>query len=647
MTWLEVRVLLTLGLLLWLPGACWMTWGGIGRGWPWASRGALALSIGGATYPLLFYLTPWMAWGPLTLGGLLAGLALLTLAGWVRARRGETRPHPAPFARVDLLDAATGGVLLLTLGVRAWVAHRYPFPGWTDSLHHTLLTSLTAATGQLPTTLEPYFPIPLDMYHRGLYALSAPVVWLAQAPAHTALLWTAQVMNALAALAVYLLLERRAGRVAGLVGVLVVGLLSFQPAFYVNWGRFTQLASQAILPAAWWVAMHSLRLWRDEGIHRRTWGWVLLAAWLSAGVFLLHYRVAVFYLPWLALGMLEVIGWRPTGTIIRRTLLAAAAIGLLALVLLSPVIGTAVRAYVAEQTSVATTALGDPVQAAAVREAYFVFPWATFWDLALRPWLFWLTVAALGVGLVRGIPLVWSSLIWALLLFSLGNAYLLRIPLLNVTNLGAVLILTYLPAAIILGTVAADLVRLLPGDWQSPVRRGLAAAAIVAALVWTPIRAGDVEPFRYFVTPADARALAWVRDNTPADARFAVNTLFWLPQMPHGTDAGYWIPYLTGRTMTAGVMLLDLADQSEIERVVADSHAAVAVAADPTQVGELSARGVTYLYAGALGNFGGPAFDVDKLAAQPGVEIVYQEGAVAVLKLPEPPGSRPASSLAQ
>ncbi len=636
MIWVEVRARAALALLLWLPGACWLVWSGLGRDWPWISRFALATAISTASWPILFYLTPFVAWDLLSLGGLLALLALLTLLGWLRPRRQcalESAPSAVGSPRFDWVDAATLLVLVLTLGTRAWVAHRYPFPAWTDSLHHTLLTEITAATGRLPSTLEPYFAVPLTMYHRGLYALSAPVVWLAQVPAHTALLWTAQVLNALGALGVYLLLERRMGRVAGLVGALTVGLLSFQPAFYVNWGRFTQVASQAILPTAWWVTIAAMQRWRDDGVTRRTWMWVILAAWLSAGVFLLHYRVAIFYVPWLALGMVETAIRPLTGARVRRTLAAATAIGLLALMLISPVVGDAVGAYVAARTAITPSSLGDPSQVDAARTAYFVFPWETFWLLAFRPWLFALTLGAVVIGILRRNTLVWLCTLWAILLFGLGHTYLLRVAMLNVTDLGAILILYYLPAAIVLGAASAEVVRWLPQAWQASAQKVLVVGCVVAALIWTPVRARDVEPFRYFVTPADEQAMLWIRENTPPDARFAVNTLFWLPEMPHGTDAGYWIPYLTGRQMSAGVMLLNLADQAEIDRVVADSLAAVAVAADPAALDQLVARGITYVYVGALGNFGGAAFDVAELAAQPGVEVVYQDGPVAVLHL--------------
>ncbi|HXF60391.1 MAG TPA: hypothetical protein VNK95_02165 [Caldilineaceae bacterium] len=678
----ELRVLAALAAVLLLPGGALVALTGAARRWSPLSRLALAVALSIAFFPVLFTLTPGIRWGPAAIALLLAAAALAIL--W---RLSVSRPR---FAAPDLLGWAAGFTLLLALAVRWWMAYQHPYPAWTDSLHHTLLTQLTMEQGRLPATLEPYFPIPLTMYHLGLYSLAAPVGWLAGVAPHTALLWTAQTLNGLNALGVYLALARRPGgnlsgdsaRLAGLVGAAVVGLWSFQPAFYVNWGRFTQVASQALLPAAWLLTCQAVALlaaapsprpaaqrastpalvpatgnagpaaaWIESSpaspertAVRASWGtlWLTVAgaALLSAGVFLLHFRVAIFYLLWVGIGVGQMLGWRPGWAKLGRAAVALVAIGLLALVLLAPVAGAAVGEYLRSRIAQSMTGVIDPAQSAAIRQGYFIFPWESIFTLGLRPWLLALALAAAIFGCLRRNGMVIGALLWSGLLFALGHTYLLRISLLNVTNLGAVLILLYLPAALILGAAAAELAALAPGRWAAPARRALAVVTAAAALAFAPVRVQDVEPYRYFVTPDDLAALAWIRDHTPPGARFAVNTVFWLPEMPHGADAGYWIPYFTGRQMTAGVMLLNLAAPAYREEVVALSKAAAALAesgSDPARAGAAVAAlrelGVAYVYAGARGNFAGPAFDPDRLAATPGVKIVFRRGRAAVAQL--------------
>ena len=77
----------------------------------------------------------------------------------------------------------------------------------------------------------------------------ATTVRLAGLPLAPTMLWTGQALNALhglsvAALATYL--WRRP--IAGVVAALVVGLLSIMPAYYVSWGRYTQLTGLLLLP---------------------------------------------------------------------------------------------------------------------------------------------------------------------------------------------------------------------------------------------------------------------------------------------------------------------------------------------------------------------------------------------------------------
>src|SRR5690606_36745664 len=144
-----------------------------------------------AFYPVLFFLLrllpPSFAFGRTSATALVVLLALVAVFRLRRDVRAIFRFSPLEWLAI--------AVIATTVGTRAWVAHLEPFPAWTDSLHHVLLTELTAAHGRLPDSMEPYFPIPLARYHLGLYGASATVQLVAAVPAHTALLWLAQLLN--------------------------------------------------------------------------------------------------------------------------------------------------------------------------------------------------------------------------------------------------------------------------------------------------------------------------------------------------------------------------------------------------------------------------------------------------------------------
>ena len=164
----------------------------------------------------------------------------------------------------------------------------------------------------------------------------------------------------------------------------------------------------------------------------------------------------------------------------------------------------------------------------------------------------------------------------------------------------------------------------------------LAAAVLLGGLLAMPARVNDIEAFRYFVTPNDVDAMHWIQANTPEDALFTVNTHFWTPALPHGTDAGYWIPYFTGRKITAGVMLLNLAPYDYQIKILNLSRTEQRLATDLNALTELQAQGVNYIYIGERGNFDGLGLKAEQLKQSNKLEVVYQKGNVFIfhLKLP-------------
>jgi hypothetical protein len=129
--------------------------------------------------------------------------------------------------------------------------------------------------------------------------------------------------------------------------------------------------------------------------------------------------------------------------------------------------------------------------------------------------------------------------------------------------------------------------------------------------------------------------MAWIRDNTPANARFLVNSFFaYGGSLVAGSDAGWWIPLLAGRANTAPPITYAPEASSEpnyvtqindLVRMVQDS-----AIDDPATVQFLRQNGVSHVY---IGQKGGPLLDVERLQASALYRSIYQQGQVQIFEI--------------
>jgi hypothetical protein len=626
MNWLEVRLVLVILCLLLLPGWAFLASSGLWRRFSTLVRWIVAVSLSVAFFPVLYYLARALL-PHLRIGANKLILLLVLCAGLILFFLRKDWKAQFSFDRWEIAAIAVFG---MTLFSRLWVAHLQPYPAWSDSLHHTYLTLLTATNGQLPFTLEPYEPTPLNMYHLGLYALTAPTMLLTNAPAHSALLWMAQFLNALCGLGVYWTVDRLAGRRGALLAAAVVGLLSFQPAWFVNWGRFTQVASQTILLPALLLSWQALRAWREEWPHKRLeiLSLLLAAGVLSAGVFLLHFRLAGLLLPLLALVALWELWLAKKAHRVNVTLAGVAVLGGLALLFILPALIPALQQYIelkSSPTVIATEAAGGG--------NYYTWEWKNFTQLGAQ---LWISIGA-GVGLLLGIlrarKLVLLSVLWLGVFAFFAYAHRLGVPLLNITNFSGFLISISLPLALLWGAGLEGLWALLPPGWQSRLQIPL-IGLILAAGAWSgTYRVTGLEAFRFFVTPADEAAMSWINQNLPQDAGFVVNTFIWLGSSPQGTDAGYWIPYFTGRKTTTASMLHTLGSADDTARIQYLGELAEQLEKDPQTAIILCREGFHYAYLGARGSFDGRSLSADVILQAPDAEVLYDSEGVQVIRL--------------
>lgn len=656
--------LIHLFLLFTLPGSALLV---LSKSWYFRSiwQGILvSVGLSISIYPVLFYglylWLPQVVVHKTILYGLL-GISFVIVAIFIIKqfmRLGFDRMHHSTLAW------ATVAIFTLTIGSRLWFIIQHPYPAWTDSLHHTLITQMVAERGMLVPSLEPYFPIPLDMYHLGLYTLSGSTMMLAEVPAHTALLWTTQLLNGLCGIGVFfalgrLLPQHQHAKLAALAGAAVVGLLSHHPALYVNWGRFTQISSQVILLIAWVVVCDTLDLWsawsarRSGHAHERSasreivnerllrnliWH-TFFAALLTAAVFLLHFRVAAFYILLLGISVLIKLwqGWSRKNLL--GLILGLISIGVASLLFVLPALVPALQTFIQSGTEPIEVLTEEEVSTTI--DAAYTFPFSSIPYLVARPWLLICTGIMALIGLVRRNTITLTSVVWTALMIFLGSAYILGIPLLNVTNLGTVFIMLYLPIGLIIGAGIYEIMVLLPSTTHKTISTLIAIGLVLGGAYGATLRATTIEPHRFFISEPDIAAMDWIRENTEPTARFAVNTYFWLPIVAHGADAGYWIPYFTQRDTTASAMPILAADWDYQLKVLAESRAVESLS---TQSGTqeqtvdealetLTKNEVNYLYIGAKGHFEGRGLNVEQLLQHPKILLRYENRGAAILQI--------------
>lgn len=529
------------GLMIFLyifPGYALLCWLWRGQALSWEEQLGLSAGLSIALYPLLLlwcYVVgvqpgAWLAWLP----GLTGSVVWL----W-RCWQQSARFHELKFWTFNWEQASRYsfvGLLLLLVIIRLANIRTMVAPAWGDSVHHTIITQLMLDQGGLFQSWAPYAPLRTFTYHFGFHIAVANWARISGMDAVQAVLVGGQILNVLAVLVLYPLAKRLAGgnRWAGVAAMLIAGLCSSMPAYYVNWGRYTQLAGQIILPIGlwffdvWWV--------EPKRLNGRTLG---LLTVLSAGVVLNHYRIGLLLatagVAWALWGAYQQRG--------REWLLrtgGALGAGSLAVALVLPW-------FMIVRTSQLTTLAAnvmkvDPLAASMWTDLRGWYSINTYYS----PWLWGAATVAFLLALWQARALAWPLLLWGLFSFFATNPFLLRLPGTGwVTNF-LVIIALYIPLALALGWLIGYGWRWLEQGWAA---RGLLCGSLLLLTgIGVQQQLHIVEPFYQIVLPADVDAFTWIKGHIPPDAHFFVNGFpAFYNTVVVGSDAGWWLPLYTQR----------------------------------------------------------------------------------------------------
>lgn len=557
---------------------------------------ALALSLSAAT--LAWFVAGWLGahWTPsglrLVYGAAGVGVVGQTLLLW-RTHR-PTSPHPLTWAVLAVVGLGWAG--------RVVAAHPLILPAWVDSPHHYILARLVAEVGTIPTTYAPVLPVPNLTYHPGIYPVLVTFQWLSGATLAETFLWLGQWLNALMPLAVAAAALWLTGQPRAALGAAwVVGVVSFFPAYYLSWGRYSQLIGllelALVLGLAWQVSV------------RRAWALGLALAVLLGALALTHYRVVIFAA--LALGVLWLFSRWPG----RWRLMGA---GALAGWLAAPWLWHLAEPWLVR---VAT----NPATLAATNN-YNVFPWEYFAAPLQQLWL----LAALGAAV-----LAWFARAGAIRW--LGAWVALTLVILNLgpgswlVNNNAWAISLFVPGALALGWGVHRLMAEVGHRLQAahPVTRlnGWLAGALLAGVLGAAsahgaaLQTNVLNAQTVLARAEDAALLRWVEANLPRSAYVAVSSWRWLGNTWSGSDAGAWLWPLWGIRTTAPPLdyTFDPAWSGEVNTL--HQHMAALTGAEEAWA-LLRQHGLTHVVIGARGGNLRPEW----FAASPLFTLLYTDG---------------------
>jgi len=426
-------------------------------------------------------------------------------------------------------------VFAVTLVLRFLQIRDLVLPAWVDSLHHTLIVHVIREQGQIPDVLRAYTSIPF-YYHFGFHTLAAAFGELANLPSHRSILILGQILNAIVVLSVYqLAVGLTARRGIGIAAATLTGFVSQMPAYYTSWGRYTLLTGMALLPIAMATAIES---WRDTNQLRRG----PQVALLSGGLVLAHYIAAAYYFCFLLALILTGIA---RGRRSRRWYRVFVPLGWssLGLIIVAPWILKVFpygSLFVQFQTMTSTTFFDRTVD--------FFSRLGYLWYLVNRPrsWaILSLALPAIVMSLFRCCS-TRLLVAWVGILVVLSNEWLCQLwPF----RADLSVICLFLPVNILAAKGLLALPRLVNTIIRSSAIPSVVVVLILVALsVWGFLDTiSIVNPATVLATQADVEALAWIKENVPANARFLINVKPWHWNVYRGTDGGWWIPLLSHR----------------------------------------------------------------------------------------------------
>jgi len=519
---------------------------------------------------------------------------------------------------------------------------------WGDSVHHTLIAQLLVDNHGLFDSWQPYAELQSLTYHFGLHANVAVFSMLSGLHIARATLLVGQFFNAFAVISLSPIAWRisNGNRWSTVATWILAGFVFSMPMHYTNWGRYTQLCGQIVLPVAFfmiWDLMETSE--RNERVDQvtkkimriikaRPCGKIFLVAILSSGLALIHYRVFIFLLgsiPVLLLFNLCRKNWKHQ--IVNLSLAGTIGFSFYLPWFLRLYGGRLFEGFLRSVTTSPSTLSSYTLEYNAIGDLSVYQP--------LPIWI--LFIGSIGWMLWRRNKNILLLSLWWIVIVLMANPNWIRLPGTGLLSNFAVFIAIYIPASLIIGLAITSVFEPFRNR-NSLIFNVLGTLVVCVAMVLTGRdRLQDINPeFHALATNQDIRAMQWISKNTSPEARFLVNSFFaYGGSTIVGSDGGWWIPWFTKRKISVPPMPY-VSEKVPFSGYVQYTNSLRQMIEEkgyihPDVIAELKSRGYQYAYIGAKQgrvNYNGPVVMEAKQMIASGFYVpVYHKGDVWILEI--------------
>ena len=419
-------------------------------------------------------------------------------------------------------------------------------PPYFDSVEHYRIINRLVTALESSTLLETLPTLTPNYYHLGFHFLASFLAFGLHANPIDTILVLGQVILAAIPIPIYFLIRAETGNnVAAFFGILLAGFGWYMPGFAVNWGKYPGLAGifvfELVLIIAYSISRRNAKRTKN-----------LLISILILSIFL----STLFHTRTLIVILISFVSWLVANKLHNFSkVIQVLSLGFLLASLLT--LGIFVQ-----QEALLNLAL-DPYLEDGL--------WITLTVLTLSPFAF--------IKFSRGVYfcVLFTVLILTALFVPIGN-WLPGLENQTLLDRPFVEMILYLPLSILDGLGLAGLLKFaneikMFSEQIRPYIQTLIAILFIGFTGMVAVSGYNFYPSDCcnFVHYDDTIALDWLARNTPSDARILIAStqMHVLPSGPStspvGTDAGIWIPALTGRDITYAHFDTDFRSENELE----------------------------------------------------------------------------------